>query len=194
MDNRSCRGSGSRPQWPWRARTAAVMTVVAAAALLAVACSDNPSSTLTGGAPAASGAPSSASWVAYSQCVRSHGVPNFPDPNSSGQLPKDLAVRALREVSDSLARAATYACANLNPDEHGSPPLTAQQQQDYLRAAACMRAHGITNFPDPTFSGGSAHLPVIPASIDTSSPQFAQARQTCERLIPARLRNSSSGG
>jgi hypothetical protein len=173
---------------------AAVMTVVAAAALLAVACSDSPSSTRTGGAPTSGGAPNIPSWVAYSQCVRSHGVPNFPDPDSSGQLSKDLAIRALREVSDSRARAATYACANLNPEEHGSPPLTAQQQQDYLRAAACMRAHGITNFPDPTFSGGSAHLPVIPASIDTSSQQFLRARQTCERLIPAGLRNGPSGG
>ena len=28
------------------------------------------------------------SAVAYSACIRSHGVPNFPDPDSSGQVPK----------------------------------------------------------------------------------------------------------
>jgi hypothetical protein len=99
----------------------------------------------------------------------------------------------LRQVSDSVARAATYACANLNPARQGSPALTAQQQEDYLRAAACMRSHGITNFPDPTFAGGSVATR-IPASIDTNSPQFTQARQTCTRLIPAGLPGSSSGG
>ena len=125
--------------------------------------------------------------------MRSHGVPDFPDPDSSGQIPKEAAVRALREVSDSLARAATYACANLNPAGQGSPTLTAQEQQDYLKAAACMRSHGITNFPDPTFPGGRANLPRIPSSIDTSSPQFTQARQTCTKLVPAGLPGSRSG-
>src|SRR5215469_6692611 len=32
-----------------------------------------------------SGAPSS---VAYSACMRSHGVPSFPDPGSEGGIPK----------------------------------------------------------------------------------------------------------
>lgn len=59
-----------------------------------------------------------------------------------------------------------------------------QQQQDYLNAAACMRSHGITNFPDPSFSGGRVEFPDI-NKIDTHSTQFTQARQTCQRLIPA---------
>ncbi|MBO0822970.1 MAG: hypothetical protein J2P27_03805 [Actinobacteria bacterium] len=101
-------------------------------------------------------------------------------------------MRAFRQVSDSVAKSASDACANLNPAGQGTPTLTAQQQQDYLRAAACMRAHGITNFPDPTFSGGSVHF-ALPASMDTSSAQFAQARQTCVRLIPPGLPYSGSG-
>ena len=132
------------------------------------------------------------SALAYSRCVRSHGVPNFPDPDSNGQIPKEAVVRALRGVSDSRAKAATNACANLNPAGQGSPTLTAQEQQDYLRAAACMRSHGITNFPDPTFSGGRVNFS-IPSGIDTRSRQFTQARQTCARLIPAGLPYSGSG-
>jgi len=95
-------------------------------------------------------------------------------------------------VGDSRAKAATYACASLNPGQE-SPTLTVQDQQDYLRAAACMRSHGITNFPDPTFPGGHANFPRIAASIDTKSRQFTQAAQTCIRLIPAGLRPSGSG-
>jgi hypothetical protein len=124
--------------------------------------------------------------------VRSHGVPDFPDPGSNGQIPND-AKRALREVSDSVAKAATYACRNLNPAGQGSPPLTAQGQQDYLRAAACMRSHGFANFPDPTFPGGRMNI-FIPSSIDTKSRQFTQAQQTCARFVPAGLRYSGSGG
>ena len=125
--------------------------------------------------------------------MRSHGVPDFPDPDSSGQIPKEAVVRALRAVSDSRAKAATYACANLNPAGQASPILTAHEQQDYLKAAACMRSHGITNFPDPTFSGGGVNFP-RPASIDPSSERFIQARQTCAKLIPAGLPYSGSGG
>ncbi|HEY2305769.1 MAG TPA: hypothetical protein VGI05_07815 [Streptosporangiaceae bacterium] len=135
----------------------------------------------------------SSSAVAYSRCVRSNGVPDFPDPDSSGQIPKEAAVRALRAVSDSQARAATYACANLNPAGQASPVLTAQEQQDYLRAAACMRSHGITNFPDPTFPAGHVNLPSL-SSIDTKSRQFTQAAQTCIKLIPAGLPGTRPGG
>ena len=194
MNNSPGRRAGPRPPWPRRARVAAVITLMAAAALLTAACSGSPSSTGPGGSLTAGGSANSSSAVAYSRCVRGHGVPNFPDPDSNGQIPKEAVVPALREVGDSRAKAATNACANLNPAGQESPTLTAREQQDYLRAAACMRSHGITNFPDPTFPGGHVNLPQISSSIDTSSTQFTQARQTCEKLIPAGLPYSRSGG
>jgi hypothetical protein len=164
---------------------------MAAAALLAAACSGSSSSAAQGGSPNAGGSANSQA-LAYSRCVRSHGVPDFPDPDSSGQIPKEAAVRALRRVSDSLAKAATYACANMNPAGQGGPALTTQEQQDYLTAAACMRSHGITGFPDPTFPGGRVSFSV-PPSIDTNSRQFTQAAQTCTKLIPAGLPYSRPG-
>ncbi len=187
------RGHGPRQPWPRRARVAAVITVMAAA-LLAAACGGSPSSTGSGGSPTAGGSANSSSAVAYSRCVRSHGVPDFPDPDSNGQIPKPAAVRALRRVGDSRAKAATYACANLNPAGQASPILTAQEQQDYLKAAACMRSHGFSNFPDPTFPGGHVNLPRIPSSIDAKSRQFTQAAQTCTKLIPAGLPGTRPGG
>jgi hypothetical protein len=192
MNNGPGRGPGLRLPWPRRARAAGVITVTAAAAVLAAACSGSPSARGPGGSPTTGGSANS-SWVAYSRCVRSHGVPNFPDPGSNGQLPEE-AKRVLREVSDSLAKVATRACANLNPNQQGSPTVTAQEQQNYLRAAACMRSHGITSFPDPTFPGGHVSLPRIPSSIDTRSRQFTRAAQTCIKLIPAGLPGSRPGG
>jgi len=192
MNNYPDRGSGPRQPRPRRMRVAAVITVMAAAALLTAACGGSPSSTGSGGSPNAGGSANSQA-LAYSRCVRSHGVPDFPDPDRNGQIPAE-GKRALRAVGESRARAATYACRNLNPAGQESPTLTAQEQQDYLQAAACMRSHGITSFPDPTFPGGHANFRHIPSSIDTTSRQFTQARHTCQRLIPAGLPYSGSGG
>lgn len=133
----------------------------------------------------------SASAVAWIQCVRSHGVPDFPGPDSSGQIPKITSGQQVG-VSDSRLNAAQGACQDLWPYQ-APPTLTDQERQDYLNAAACMRSHGITNFPDPTFSGGRVHFS-IPSSIDTTSGQFTQARQTCTRIIPAGLPYSSGSG
>lgn len=137
--------------------------------------------------------------LAYASCMRSHGVTNFPDPSGSdGFNDKQAVVNALRHVSSSEAAAAQSACSHLLPPGgslSGQPtrPVTAQDQQDYLRAAACMRSHGIGNFPDPTFANGTVNLD-IPSSIDTRSRQFDHASQVCRRLIPRGLPYSEPQG
>jgi hypothetical protein len=200
MNNCTGRGPGPRPPWPRRARVAAVIAVTAAAALLATACGVSPSSTGSGGSPSAgasanAGGSTSSQLLAYSRCMRAHGVPNFPDPDGSGQISKSAVISASRSVGTSQFQAAGNACEHLAPAGLGPAPasVTAQDQQYYLRAAACMRSHGVTNFPDPVFSGGSVHF-TFPPGIDTSSPQVIQAVQTCKKLIPAGLPYSGSGG
>lgn len=193
MSNRPGRGRDPRRPWPGWARAAAVIIVMAATPALVAACGNGPSSPGPGGSAAAGGAPGTSSAVAYSRCIRSHGVPGFPDPGSNGQLSKQAAVQAFSQVSQSQAVAAQSACARLSPGEQQNPVLTGQQQQDYLRAANCMRSHGIASFPDPTFPGGRLNLS-IPSSIDTNSRQFNQAARTCTRLIPAGLPDSRRSG
>jgi hypothetical protein len=56
--------------------------------------------------------------VAYSACMRSHGVPNFPDPDSNGQILKGDAQRF--GVSTSQLQAAQQACQPLYPNNGGS--------------------------------------------------------------------------
>jgi hypothetical protein len=67
---------------PPTARTAAVIIAIAALVLLAAACS-SPSPTGSR-CPSNAGGSASSRQLAYAQCVRSHGVPNFPDPDNSG--------------------------------------------------------------------------------------------------------------
>jgi hypothetical protein len=184
-----------------RLRRAALMTAGALAVGIAVAaCGGSPSTpgvatgsttNTTAASPSARGSTQATGLLAYSSCMRSHGVPNFPDPDSSGGIPKPAAAGALQEVSNSQSQAATNDCRHLLPagKSLGGQPsqtVTAQDQHYYLHAAACMRSHGFTNFPDPVFSGGSVNFPV-PASIDANSPQFAQAVHACQKLIPAGL-------
>jgi hypothetical protein len=70
------------------ARTAAAIIAAAALALLAAACGSSPSSAGSGGSsnaggsakPSTAGGSANARLVVFSRCMRSHGVPNFPDP------------------------------------------------------------------------------------------------------------------
>lgn len=179
---------------PTRAGT--VVTVLAATALLTAACGSSPSAAGSGASPGA-GSPSSASGsrlLAYSQCMRSHGVPGFPDPDGSGQISKQAVVAAAKSVSISVFKTAGNACEHLAPSGLGpaSATITVQDQQDYLKAVACVRAHGFPSIPDPVFSGGSVHISV-PSGVATSSPQFQQAVHTCQKYIPAGLPYSGPG-
>ena len=123
--------------------------------------------------------------------MRSHGVPNWPDPSSSGGVPKEAVISALEAVGDTRAEAAQSACRHLLPaggslSGEASQPIDAQDREDYLEAAACMRTHGFGGFPDPTFQNGSVQTN-IPSGIDQGSVQFESAATICTRLIPAGL-------
>lgn len=185
------------PEPPLPKAAVLVALLLPCAALLA-ACGSSPStasvandSASTASAHASRGGATQArGLVAYASCMRSHGVVHFPDPDGSGEIPKSLVIPAARDVSIARWRAAGDACSHLLPagglSGHDNPTITARDERDYLRAAACMRSHGFSNFPDPTFSNGTVNL-AIPSSIDTHSAAFTRAAQTCRRLIPRGL-------
>jgi hypothetical protein len=70
--------------------------------------------------------------------------------------------------------------------------ISAADQADYLKAAACMRSHGVPNFPDPTFENGSITFNRPTSPIDTSSSEYKSALAACQKLVPAGLPYSSS--
>ena len=184
MNNCPGRGRGPRLPWPRRARVAAVITVMAAATVLAAACSGSPSS--AGGSPNAGGSATSPSAVAWIQCVRSHGVPEFPGPDSSGQIPKITSGQQVG-VSDSRLDAAQGTCQDLWPYQS---PTQAQQRQQLtgdLKFAQCMRSHGVPGFPDPT-TGPDGPRFVISVSrdgFDPHSPQILAKAHACQHVLPA---------
>jgi hypothetical protein len=184
------------------ARTAAAVIAMAGLALLAAACSGSRSSTDSVDSAKAGGSTTSASAVTYSACMRSHRVPNYPDPDSSGQLPKPDAHHL--GVSSSQLQAAQQACQHLLPNtgeaiNAGSvqqcmladdcpQPLVQQVLNEERRFARCMRSHGVPNWPDPITD--SQGRPVFAISISKDgfnpySPPIWGKGNECSHLMPA---------
>jgi hypothetical protein len=113
---------------------------------------------------------------AFSACMRSHGVPTFPDPDSSGtiQVPSSIDDRV------STVRAAYRACRNLAPSESAITGQDDVLTQDRLLAfAKCMRSHGVPNFPDPQVVNGHIRIHVTAGQIDLTSPIVTAATAAC---------------
>jgi hypothetical protein len=125
-----------------------------------------------------------AEGVEYSDCMRSHGVQDFPDPSPGGGFP--LRTSGINEQSAAF-QSAESACARLQPGGNNPPPpISAAQQAGMIANARCIREHGVPNFPDPTFGPGGEG-----AGVDfqgnASSPAFQQAATACAHvgtLIP----------
>jgi hypothetical protein len=169
-------------------------------AVLMTACGSGSRPT-TSGTSGAAGSTRSPSVVAYSVCVRSHGVRKFPDPGSAGQIPKGDAQQL--GVSPSQLEAAEHTCAHL------ISPIgeTTEQQQETQCATAgdcsqivvqkwmsglrtlarCLRAHGEPGWPDPVIKSagrnhGMPHFDYEHAGIDHHSPQVLAKVDECARL------------
>jgi hypothetical protein len=122
--------------------------------------------------------------VAFASCMRSHEVPNWPDPNSRGVFDKTKLSSQQLGASKSRVQTAQRACQHLLPNG-GSGPSAAQLQQikaQALQYSRCVRSHDVPNFPDPATDG---RIP-DPASlgIDQGSPKFQAANQACGKYRP----------
>jgi hypothetical protein len=163
-------------------RAGAIAIGLVALGLSVTACSSGSNSPgVASASTSAAGQPSShssakPSALAYAQCMQSHGIKNFPEPNSSGQLTVTQG-QSLPDTSSPQFQAAVTVCRSLNPA--GVAPNAAQAalhlQQD-IAYAKCMRSHGLTNFPDPDpNTGDSFNL----QGIDVNSSQVQSANKAC---------------
>ena len=142
-------------------------------ALALAACGSSAKST---GGKAGSG--QYAQGVRYSDCMRAHGVPSFPDPSPGGGFP--LRTSGINEQSPAF-ESAQKACAALEPGGGTPPPIPAAQQAGMVAKARCIREHGVPNFPDPTFGPGGEGAGVLFQG-NASSPAFQHAVKACARV------------
>ncbi|MCW2909088.1 MAG: hypothetical protein JWL68_3877 [Actinomycetia bacterium] len=159
-----------------------------------------PSLSSAGGSHPAGGS-RAADLHAAAQCIRQHGVPGYADPvlTPSGAVYSDR--RSIQDASQSVLAAVQAACgsvlarAQLNPMHE--PPAPPQLVQAGVRAAQCMRAHGLPNDADPTANtpytpghGFGLGAREVPAG-GKLSHGFQQAIHACAQLDAAEIRAST---
>jgi hypothetical protein len=150
-------------------------------------------------ATAAASTPTYAQVLALAQCMRSHGVPDFPDPNSSGNytMTSSGSIEGVGgspvNIGSSQAQAAYGDCRHVLP---GAPSLSqleqglqqaqqrqAQQLPQLLKWEQCVRSHGEPDFSLPL--GGQTTAPSQNSGVNPNSPQFQAALSACQQLLPA---------
>ena len=130
-----------------------------------------------------------AQGVKFADCMRAHGVPNFPDPVGGGF---SFPITAGFKPFSPATMAAQKDCRALAPAGGRTPgQATAQEKAHTLALAQCMRAHGVTGFPDPIgampANGGNYSLVfgqpgsflAVPSTINPKSPTFRSAGAAC---------------
>jgi len=175
-----------RPRLAPGARLIAALIVAAAVvAGITTACSSSSSSPPShAGGQAPGQASSSGGPLAFSACMRSHGVPDFPDPTSNGGISIPLQPGGSLDPNSPAYQAALHSCQSLlPPGKTAGGSVSPSVRAQFLRYAACIRAHGEPNYPDPTFSGGAVNFGNL-SGIDTNSPQYQSALRACASLNP----------
>ena len=164
-----------------RLRIIACASAVALLAALAAGCS-------SGGHPGASASPSAnAEAVAlsvgreFAQCARQHGKPDFPDPAiQEGALAFPGATKedqvAVQDACAAILQRVPAAFVH-----HPRVP-TAQEMANLRQFSACMRQHGIPDWPDPA-ADGSFPLEGTPLGAEGKSQRIIAARQFCDKYF-----------
>lgn len=172
-----------------RAAVCVPRAVLCAAALIAIgvlaASCGGASPNRTGGRP--SEPQVRKQMVAYAACMRSHEVPNYPDPQVS-MGPDGVRVTITPGAANPTTpafRSADRACRGRLPQgfANGVAASNPQRQAQALAFADCMRSHGVPSFSDPDRHGDFT----LPAGIDQQAPQFQHAMHACAHVKPPSL-------
>jgi hypothetical protein len=197
-------------------RTVAAIMVTTGLALLAAACGGSSGSHIARlGSTAAQSSPSSAGSggssnvggsthadaLTYSQCMRSQGITDLPDPSAKGTFATRGAGpnRDLNRDNPSF-QAAERPCQRYSPQQNMSPAQHAQLEREYLRFASCARSHGLSDFPDSiTGSGGHPgfYFPGGSGSdLNPNNPAYKAADDACKHYRPGNGQETlgSTGG
>lgn len=126
--------------------------------------------------------------LAYSNCMRAHGVPDFPDPNGQGEFQLHTIFENGRPIhgadltpSSPAFQAGERACGQFgSAGRQVTPAQERKAFQQALRAAVCMRAHGILSYPDPKLVGGSIDQE-YDGKFNPDSRAFQRAAKECTR-------------
>jgi hypothetical protein len=121
-------------------------------------------------------------WAA---CMRHHGDPGQTDPTIDSDQGIHITIpiagmhtnqEASTEAHGSTGPCASYELAAQKALRGGQPAPKQPTMGQQLSYARCMRAHGVTKFPDPNGSGST-----YVGNLDLNSPVYLQADRVCSK-------------
>jgi hypothetical protein len=174
-------------------RAGLLAAALACLALVAAACSSP-------AGPGAGAGSAKHSELAYSRCMRAHGIKAFPDPNAQGELALNEGPGTGIDPKSPQFKAADNACKSLLPPRKTlSPAQQAAAKAQALKYSQCMRAHGISDFPDPDSQGNFQVQGNAGSDLDPHNPRFQAAGKACQHDLPGggkggSFNSSGSGG
>ena len=119
--------------------------------------------------------------LAFSECMRSHGISDFPEP-VEGRIQLKAGPGSDLNPESPAFQKATEACRAFAPSQEPSAGQEEELRTSALEFAECMRSHGVPNFPDPEVSGGGVKM-AVPKGVDPESPTFEKANEACRDLM-----------
>ncbi|MBO3741428.1 hypothetical protein [Actinoplanes flavus] len=141
-------------------------------------------------APAVSGS-GTGDLAAYANCLRSNGLPDFPDPeNGALALPEGINPNS-REFKDAEAKCARYKPEG-KPQNGGDAGGQTWSREDKLKYAKCMRENGATGFSDPDANGDFANRKGD--GPDPESAQYKAAEEACKQYKSTIPEDAPQGG
>ena len=168
-----------------RVRRAGLLAIaLAVAGVLVAGCSGGPADPGVAGVSSATASPSQSATVSgeaealqYAACMRSHGVPDFPDPTvQNGSVGFSITAGDGVDQNSPQYQSARQACSSLRGG--GTANSGSGNLANELKFAQCMRSHGVPDFPDPNKNGGFSGT----STVNPSSPTFQNAQSTCMQL------------
>jgi hypothetical protein len=139
----------------------------------------------TAGGPASSTATSGEnsereSVLAYSECMRDNGIPDFPDPEFGDD--GEARLSAPEGMDRATVEAADKKCKRLLPNGGQPVPPDPEMIAKTRAYAKCMRDNGLPSFPDPGADGG-IQIEGGPG-LDPASQEFKAAEEKCRVHLP----------
>jgi hypothetical protein len=183
--------SASSPLRSWRGiRAIAICSGVALMSVLLAGCGGGSSPSVASLGSTATTSPntaytpkgnsgSSSQQLQYVQCLQTHGFPNFPEPGPN--TPAVEQAMSQIDLNSPQFQKAMKTCEKLLPKNVTSPPAASPKvQAEALKFTNCMRAHGMTDWPDPLPGG----LVMVPTGAAAKSLVYQNAAKACDRLLP----------
>lgn len=130
--------------------------------------------------------------LAYSQCMRDNGVPEFPDPEQQGEGGVSLGLPEGMDPESQEFKDAEAACEDMRPGPDENATIDPEIYEKLVEYSECMRENGVENFPDPEPGGGIIMNGDM--GFDPQSQEFQDAEAACADLRPEGPGGSTNSG